>query len=1751
VTQAEDPTAPVNEAGQFNFPGLAPGTYVVREQVPVGTVETAPSAASVTNTIDFDGTGAESGITGAGVSSFTYQSASFSGGTIFAASQSALLASGALAYNATSGSAQVNFGLPISSVTFFYVSGDGFAAGTATAFGPDGSTLGSVNSNPATTFDAPGNFVTLSFAQPIARITFSGGVIDNFSFTTEANDQAEFVRVQPSQTVSGIAFGNQSTVASTDLVASNVTPTPTGFTATFSAPLNTSVLNLYDTGTLGPADATLVGQATGSVTGSMVVSADGKTITFIKTTGLLAPDTYTITLNSGANAFVSTTGALLDGNGDGTPGDNLTYTFTVNPLPSNAVVVSIPDFTRGYGQPVNVPASSTSGLPITLSTGENVSGVDLTLQYNPELLTLSGFTTAIPGASALFNVTTPGTAIITISSAGQFSSSAGAITLGDLTASVPDNAPYGSKQILQITNLSVFDDSAIPQPLPSVAQDAIQVAAYFGDTSGDQTYSTPDVTLEQRLIGLINNGFPAYPSVDPVLIGDITLNGLIQANDTTSIQRLIGLVNVPNVPALPVGLPAPPTGGPDPTIFIPNESGNQGDTVTVPVELTVTEQAGITVSGFQVAIAYDPSEFTVGVVAQLGPMFSSALGFSPYLTFPKPGELIFQASSPTGTDTIPLNTTTDLFTLSFTVNSNAPNGTSVINLLQNIQTTSTAIFDNNLTELTLSPAPANNPTDSVDGVFQIGATTLSSIAVSPVAPSVAKGLTEQFAATGTYSDGSTQDLTNQVTWASATASVATISNAVGTQGLASTLATGTTVITATLGGVTSPGDTLTVTAAALQSIALTPVNPSIANGLTEQFTATGTYTDGTTADLTTQVTWASATASVATISNAVGTQGLASTLATGTTVITAALDGVTSPGDTLTVTAAALQSIALTPANPSIANGLTEQFAATGTYTDGTTADLTTQVTWASATASVATISNAVGTQGLATTLAMGTTVITAALGGVTSPGDSLTVTAAALQSIALTPANPSIAKGLTEQFAATGTYTDGTTADLTTEVIWASATPSVATISPAGVATGVGTGTTDITASLGGVTSPGDTFTVTAAALQSIALTPANPSIAKGLTEQFAATGTYTDGTTADLTTEVIWASATPSVATIRPAGVATGVGTGTTDITASLGGVTSPGDTLTVTAAALQSIALTPASPSIAKGLTEQFAATGTYTDGTTADLTPQVTWASATPSVATISPAGLATGVGTGTSAITASLGGVTSPGDSLTVTATALQSIALTPANPSIAKGLTEQFAATGTYTDGTTADLTTEVIWASATPSVATITPAGLATGVGTGTTDITASLGGATSPGDTLTVTAPTVTVSATSVQWGSETVLLQTAGDGLRLLPVGRNTDLPWLNINRIAITLSQSADLNPGDVSVTGITGGNYGPVTISGSGTSNVLITLSKPISAADRVTITIGNAEIITYTRRLDVLPGDVTDDGAVNTTDGLYILYNETPAHAYQAIYDLNGDGAVNATDFTLYRPFIGTVLPGLSPQLAAGGAGPGGAASLTPDELAPVLTEAIDEWAAAGLPARDVARLRGDTVQITTLPVGYLGATAIGGTTVYLSADADGYGWFIDPSHSTNAAFARPVAATELLAASSTPPAGHEDLLTVVMHELGHTLGLGDLDPAEAPADLMAETLATGVRRLPSAQDVVKVMAMQAAAVQVPAPAVLSSPALVDAVLGVIDQEDTLVPTEPDSMTATKAGRGATRVRIIPTRATTYDSPPR
>jgi hypothetical protein len=359
------------------------------------------------------------------------------------------------------------------------------------------------------------------------------------------------------------------------------------------------------------------------------------------------------------------------------------------------------------------------------------------------------------------------------------------------------------------------------------------------------------------------------------------------------------------------------------------------------------------------------------------------------------------------------------------------------------------------------------------------------------------------------------------------------------------------------------------------------------------------------------------------------------------------------------VVAPALQSIAVTPANPSLPKGEAEQFTATGTFDGGSTQNLTTQVTWASATSSVASISNASGSQGRATAAATGTSKITATLGGI-SGTTVLTVTAPALLSLVVTPANPSVPKGETDQFTATGTFSDKSTQNLTSLVTWSSGTPTVATINTGGLATAAATGTSNISASLKGISGK-TVLTVTPAALLSIAVTPANPSLPKGETDQFTAIGTFSDKSTQILTTQVTWASATTSVATISTGGLATAVATGTSKVSATLNGVSGT-TVLTVTPAALVSLVVTPATPSLAKGGTLQFTAVGSFSDKSTEDLTSLVTWASATPTVATIGSSGLATALATGTSKISATLQGV-SGSTVLTVTAAA----AATPAS----------------------------------------------------------------------------------------------------------------------------------------------------------------------------------------------------------------------------------------------------------------------------------------------------------------------------------------------------------------------------------------------------------------------------------------------------------------------------------------------------
>jgi hypothetical protein len=152
------------------------------------------------------------------------------------------------------------------------------------------------------------------------------------------------------------------------------------------------------------------------------------------------------------------------------------------------------------------------------------------------------------------------------------------------------------------------------------------------------------------------------------------------------------------------------------------------------------------------------------------------------------------------------------------------------------------------------------------------------------------------------------------------------------------------------------------------------------------------------------------------------------------------------------------------------------------------------------------------------------------------------------------------------------------------------------------------------------------------------------------------------------------------------------------------------------------------------------------------------------------------------------------------------------------------------------------------------------------------------------------------------------------------------------------------------------------------------------------------------------------------------------------------------------------------------PELAAGGVGHNpNATSVTASEAMPLVQEAELRWAAAGA---NLSALGNVQVVVGNLPGTELAASSAMVHTIYLDTNAQGYGWFIDPTPGQDSEFPVQVAKTEERATSG-PAAGEMDLLTVIMHEMGHFLGYQDLDPQVSPYDLMSASLAAGVRRLP------------------------------------------------------------------------------
>jgi len=353
------------------------------------------------------------------------------------------------------------------------------------------------------------------------------------------------------------------------------------------------------------------------------------------------------------------------------------------------------------------------------------------------------------------------------------------------------------------------------------------------------------------------------------------------------------------------------------------------------------------------------------------------------------------------------------------------------------------------------------------------------------------------------------------------------------------------------GGGGGSGDSPSVPAASLTSLTVTPASSAISAGESQQFIATAGYSDGSSKDVTAQAQWAVGDAGIA----SVDASGKATALAVGTTQISVVFQTQSSSAE-LSVSAAELQSVELSPQQLTLALGLSQTFALTGTYSDGTTRDLSSRSQWTSSDASVVEVA---GDSGVATARGMGSATIQAVYGDFSQTA-TVQVSAAVSTGLAVTSATVDIPKGTELALTATLVLSDGSQGDdVTQSASWSSADPAIAAVAAStGEVSGLAVGKTTINVRYQDFTAA-VAITVGEPEMTGLLISPEQATAIPYQTQAFTAQAQYSDGSVSDVTALATWQSSDPSVATIGDTdpdiGTAEAVAVGETTISATLG--------------------------------------------------------------------------------------------------------------------------------------------------------------------------------------------------------------------------------------------------------------------------------------------------------------------------------------------------------------------------------------------------------------------------------------------------------------------------------------------------------------------------------------------------------------------------------------------------------------------
>jgi hypothetical protein len=340
------------------------------------------------------------------------------------------------------------------------------------------------------------------------------------------------------------------------------------------------------------------------------------------------------------------------------------------------------------------------------------------------------------------------------------------------------------------------------------------------------------------------------------------------------------------------------------------------------------------------------------------------------------------------------------------------------------------------------------------------------------------------------------------------------------------------------------------------------------------------------------------------------------------------------------------------------------------------------------------------------------------------------------------------------------------------------------------------------------------------------------------------------------------------------------------------------------------ITSIAVLPASPTVAAGSTQQFSAQGTFSDNATRDVSSLVIWSSSAPAVASISDNGLATTFISGTTLITASwspVSGEVSGSTTLTVGPPVLASIAVidnsvTPGPNSvapvqIANGTSHQFFAVGVYSDGGVRNITRSVDWSATPGTIASVNTAGRANGFGIGSATITAT-DPATSIAGNATLNVTSATISSIVILPSTPTIapLTQLTMSAKGFFSDGTTQDITldshWSSSNVAAATITTSGPpgiatgVAAGTTTIGATLGAVTGSTTLTVSSATLTSITITPASSSIAPIGMAVNSTLSLTAT-------GTFSDSSAQDLTT--IATWTVTPSDNSIASVDTSGD----------------------------------------------------------------------------------------------------------------------------------------------------------------------------------------------------------------------------------------------------------------